>query len=306
MAKTKVDTAVEQIPLAKIQPDIDQPRKDFDAIPLAHLMKSIERYGIMTPLTVEETGKGGYILVDGERRYRAATKLKLTEVPAIVVKAQSETQRLIQQFHLQEQHQSWTATEKAVAVSKLAKAMGKSVKEISETLAIPSRTISDYIAFSNILDRENFQRSEISINSARGIVAVRTFVRNTWKKHDMEFTPTTDKALEHAIIKRLKSGEIRNNNELLRLKDIARANPKAITKFIEGNSSIDKIFTDSNAKKATAYRNAINNAQFLSGHITSGLPLGIADYLTEDNHRDINVLKNTIINIKKLLDKAGV
>lgn len=61
--------------LTLIKPDPMQPRQEFDPYDLNLLKKSIASQGILQPLVVEKIkGNGHYILVDGERRYRAATQ----------------------------------------------------------------------------------------------------------------------------------------------------------------------------------------------------------------------------------------
>ncbi len=61
-----------------------QPRRYFDPQALAELVSSIQQHGILQPLLVRPRDKGGYELVAGERRYRAATQAQLTEVPVII------------------------------------------------------------------------------------------------------------------------------------------------------------------------------------------------------------------------------
>lgn len=75
--------SISQIPLGSLQPDPQQPRKHFDEDSLAELATSIQEHGIVQPLIVAKSG-GNYIIIAGERRYRAAEIAGLTEVPAIV------------------------------------------------------------------------------------------------------------------------------------------------------------------------------------------------------------------------------
>ena len=74
------------IPLSQISPNKNQPRKYFDEKGMEELSQSISEYGIIQPITVRRI-KGTYELVAGERRYRAAKLLGLTEIPAMVVEA---------------------------------------------------------------------------------------------------------------------------------------------------------------------------------------------------------------------------
>ncbi len=74
----------EIIKISEIEPNKNQPRKDFDQSALEQLADSIREHGIIQPLVVREISTGGYQIVAGERRYRAARMVGLTEVPAVV------------------------------------------------------------------------------------------------------------------------------------------------------------------------------------------------------------------------------
>lgn len=76
------------LPLKKIKPNKDQPRKRFDEAELAELSDSIKQNGILQPLLVREKGDH-YEIVAGERRFQAAKLAQLEEVP-VVIKAISE------------------------------------------------------------------------------------------------------------------------------------------------------------------------------------------------------------------------
>ena len=78
------DTRIETLPLREIEPDPGQPRKTFDDETLAELSASIAEHGLLQPIAVRPKPSGGYLIVAGERRWRAARMAGLTEVPVIV------------------------------------------------------------------------------------------------------------------------------------------------------------------------------------------------------------------------------
>ncbi len=80
-----MDKNVKSIPVELIQPNTYQPRKYFDEQAIEELAQSIKTYGIIQPLSVREVENEKYELVAGERRFRAAKKIGLNEVPAIVI-----------------------------------------------------------------------------------------------------------------------------------------------------------------------------------------------------------------------------
>ena len=78
------DTRIETLPLREIEPDPGQPRKTFDDETLAELSASITEHGLLQPIAVRPKPSGGYLIVAGERRWRASRMAGLTEVPVIV------------------------------------------------------------------------------------------------------------------------------------------------------------------------------------------------------------------------------
>jgi ParB family chromosome partitioning protein len=79
-AGAKVDT----LPLREIEPDPNQPRKTFEEDSLAELSASIAEHGLLQPIVVRPAVHGGYIIIAGERRWRACRMAGLTEAPVIV------------------------------------------------------------------------------------------------------------------------------------------------------------------------------------------------------------------------------
>lgn len=81
------DNRIKNIPLKLIHPNPGQPRKYFDPDAMDALTDSIERYGVLSPITVRECGEDKYELISGERRYRAAYNAGLVDIPCIVIEA---------------------------------------------------------------------------------------------------------------------------------------------------------------------------------------------------------------------------
>ena len=75
------------LPLHKVEPNPEQPRRDFDDEELQSLADSVAMHGVMQPLTVRELSNGYYQIIAGERRWRAARLANLSEIPAVVVEA---------------------------------------------------------------------------------------------------------------------------------------------------------------------------------------------------------------------------
>ena len=85
--KSSIDSdVITEIKLVDIEPNKSQPRKDFDEEKLEELADSIRQNGIITPILVQEAPNGYYSIIAGERRWRAAKKAGLKEIPAIIKK----------------------------------------------------------------------------------------------------------------------------------------------------------------------------------------------------------------------------
>ena len=79
--------AYQLLPIYKVEPNPDQPRRDFDEEELQALADSISEHGIIQPLTVRELNSGYYQIIAGERRWRAARLANLSEVPVVIIEA---------------------------------------------------------------------------------------------------------------------------------------------------------------------------------------------------------------------------
>ena len=82
--------SIKEIDLNKIKPNRFQPRQTFDEQKINELSQSIAKHGILSPILVRETGAGGYELIAGERRLRAAKKAGLVSAPCMVDVAEDQ------------------------------------------------------------------------------------------------------------------------------------------------------------------------------------------------------------------------
>ena len=123
---------IHQVPIERIIPNPRQPRRRFEEEPLRELAESIRQHGVLQPLSVEKT-PGGYILVAGERRLRAAGLAGLTHVPCILVKVtpqDSALLALVENLQRSDLHY----LEEAAAISRLISTYGMSQEEAAKRL----------------------------------------------------------------------------------------------------------------------------------------------------------------------------
>lgn len=91
LMEESLDNGTKNLPLAKIEPNPDQPRKVFDQVSLDELAESIRLHGVITPITVRKGEKDGYYqIIAGERRWRAARQAGLEDIPAMVLEAEED------------------------------------------------------------------------------------------------------------------------------------------------------------------------------------------------------------------------
>lgn len=78
------ESSVTEVMLSEIEPNRDQPRKDFDEAALNELAASIKKHGLLQPILVRSKAAGGYEIIAGERRWRASRIAELKTVPVVV------------------------------------------------------------------------------------------------------------------------------------------------------------------------------------------------------------------------------
>lgn len=83
-SNSREESGVSVLSVSDIEVNKNQPRKSFDEASLNELAESVKSHGIIQPITVRPAGDGFYVIVAGERRYRAAKLAGLTEIPVII------------------------------------------------------------------------------------------------------------------------------------------------------------------------------------------------------------------------------
>ncbi len=122
-----------QIPIERIVPNPRQPRRHFEEQPLRELADSIRQHGVLQPLAVQRSSGGGYVLVAGERRLRAAGMAGLTHVPCVLVRVSARDSALLALIE-NLQRCDLHYMEEAAAISKLISNYGLSQEEAAKRL----------------------------------------------------------------------------------------------------------------------------------------------------------------------------
>lgn len=137
-------SAINDIDVASISPNPDQPRTTFDEEALDELASSIRELGIIQPLSLRKTGPDSYQIIAGERRYRAAIKAGLTSVPAYIRTANDSElteMALIENI----QREDLNAIEIALTFKKLIDQYNLTQERLSERIGKKRATIANFL-----------------------------------------------------------------------------------------------------------------------------------------------------------------
>lgn len=164
---------VEKIPLAKLSPNKYQPRQEFDAEAIKRLAGSVKQYGILQPIVVTPTDDG-YMIIAGERRWRAAQVAGLETMPAIV-RTSKDLERLEIALIENVQRVDLTPLEQAASIEYLNQQFGLSYETISERLGKAVSTLSNIVRLLQLPERAKsaLRQQEISEGHARAILALK-------------------------------------------------------------------------------------------------------------------------------------
>ena len=139
---------IEKIKIVEIEPNREQPRKNFDEESLEELANSIKEYGVIQPIIV--TKKDDYYeIIAGERRWRAAKKAGLTEMPCIIREDKKQTNReiaLIENI----QRKNLNPIEKAMGLRKLLDDYGMSQQALADKLGMSRASVTNSVRILNL------------------------------------------------------------------------------------------------------------------------------------------------------------
>ena len=192
-----------------IKSNSEQPRKVFDDEKIIELAESIKHNGIIQPIILQKENKDQYIIVAGERRWRAAKLIGLKEVPAIILEL---TDKEVLEISLIEniQRQDLNAIEEAVAYKKLISEFNLTQEELSKRIGKSRVTITNTLRLLNL--NENVQQYLIEGVISEGHGRVLLGVTDAKTQYELAQKVIDDKLsvreLEN-IIKRM-----RNNSEI--------------------------------------------------------------------------------------------
>ena len=168
------NTPYKLLPIHKVEPNPEQPRRDFDEEELQALSESISVHGIIQPLTVRELFNGYYQIIAGERRWRAARMAGLSEVPVVIVEADDKKAMelaLIENL----QRQDLNPVEEAMGYQSLMDEYGMTQEEAAGRVGKSRPAVANALRLLNLCPTvlEMVRNGELTAGHARAILVLK-------------------------------------------------------------------------------------------------------------------------------------
>lgn len=167
------DGAVTSLKLSEIEPNKSQPRTAFDEEALAELADSIRMHGIIQPLVVRPLEKGGYQIVAGERRWRAARRAGLSEVP-VVIRDLDENQTLEIAIIENLQREDLNVVELALGYQALMRQYTMTQEQVAAKVNKSRSAVANTVRLLSLPEPvlEQIKKGEISTGHAKALLAL--------------------------------------------------------------------------------------------------------------------------------------
>jgi len=162
-----------EIPIDRLRPNPQQPRSRFDKEALEELAASIKRHGVLQPLLVSEDGPDRYLLITGERRWRAARLAGLVTVPAVIRERIEEEQQLELALVENLQRRDLTPLEESRAFEQLRSGLGLSQQQTADRVGMDRSSVANSLRLLRLPEevQEMVERGELSAGHGRALLA---------------------------------------------------------------------------------------------------------------------------------------
>ena len=158
--------------IGEIEPNRDQPRKEFDSGPLSELAESIAQHGVLQPLLLRPMVSGGYRIVAGERRWRAARMAGFAEVPA-VIREMTDGEEMLFALIENLQREDLNPLEEARGYQQLMEMQSMTQEEAAEAVGKSRPAVANALRLLNLPEdlQEMLEKGEISAGHARTLLS---------------------------------------------------------------------------------------------------------------------------------------
>ncbi len=169
----RAEKASDLLPIEKIEPRADQPRKHFDPEALEMLAESIRTYGLIQPITVRPLEGGFYQIIAGERRWRASRMAGLKEVPVRILTA--DEQRAMEMALVENlQREDLNPIEEAKGYKTLIDEFGLTQEEAAKSVGRSRPSITNALRLLSLSPKvlEMVEKNELSAGHARALISI--------------------------------------------------------------------------------------------------------------------------------------
>ncbi len=163
-----------ELNLREIEPNADQPRKDFDEEDLSALAQSIEKHGLLQPIIVKPKLNGVYEIVAGERRWRACRIAGLTKVP-VIIKELDELSGAQVALIENLQRKDLNAYEEALGYKNLMEKFGLTQEQVADSVGKSRTAVANAVRLLNLPEEilMALRNDEISAGHARALLSAK-------------------------------------------------------------------------------------------------------------------------------------
>lgn len=205
--KTQGSSNLNEIPIEQIEPNPDQPRREFDQEAMQELATSIQNMGIIAPITLRQVSENRYQIIAGERRWRASQMAGLTSIPAYIRTADDES---VMELALVEniQREDLNAIEIALAYEHLAEASGMTQEKISERVGKSRTAVTNYMRLLKLPAQIQMalKNHEIDMGHARALLSLDSPSMQLKLFRDVQKNQYSVRKVEE-MVQALKNGE---------------------------------------------------------------------------------------------------
>ena len=170
---TQGSSTISEVPLDQIEPNPNQPRREFDSETLQDLANSIREIGIVQPITLRQTAADQYQIIAGERRWRASQIVGLSTIPAYIRKINDEN---VMEMALVEniQREDLNAIEIALAYAHLLEQEGMTQEKVSERVGKSRVAVANYLRLLKLPAQVQMalQKKDIDMGHARALLSL--------------------------------------------------------------------------------------------------------------------------------------
>ena len=229
--------SINEIPVDKIMANPNQPRRDFDEDTLAELSASIRELGIVQPITLRDQGDGTYLIIAGERRWRASQMAGLQTIPAYVRTVYDENMMemaLIENI----QREDLNSMEIALAYQNLMEQYNLTQERLSERVGKNRSTVTNYLRLLKLpaTIQLALKRRELEMGHARALLSLSSAKQQLDMFEEIKNRGLSVRAVEQAV------RDLRNDSHSDKVSTSQKKNSKLAQEYNILRDSLSRFF----------------------------------------------------------------